>query len=183
MLDKYMSITTFILMFVVFGLNVYLTIDLFLKIRKLMLFKKQEVRIYENKRMLKVIVLSTLIVMPVMFILNTIFFALYMATDKTTYSICLEIAALIFIGFAIYFDLYILKISKAAIVVNKNDKLAFLDDVVDVKDITNIRNDIKRKNFFINFKTEDGVIGQVKLKYHWRLKDFLDELKVEKEFI
>ncbi|WP_031542860.1 hypothetical protein [Mesoplasma photuris] len=182
------TISGFVLSILIFALNLYLSYGLIKNILKLMKFEKQDVNIYKNKTIINLIYAFVFIIMPILFVILVILFGIIAVNFDNakidTYSLVFSIIMIIYIASAIVFDVYILKIANGAIIIFKNNKLAMIDKIIDNSNIINTRNDDKRKKIIINFvdlETESQQ-GQIKIKYHWKLKDFLIDNNIKNSF-
>ncbi|WP_027063212.1 hypothetical protein [Mesoplasma seiffertii] len=172
---------------IIFLLNVYLIIEVIKKLRQLNKFKTQEVLIYENKRLLLIINLWIYLIMPLIFALAMITFALFFVVTTETRGVIYGIGIglfLVYVISAFIFDVWILKAAESAIVVVKNHKLAFLNEVINYTAILSVTNDLKRRKIFINYYDDEneGLVLQMKLRYHWELKDFFKALEISTAF-
>lgn len=185
----FLPISSYVLSTIIFGITLYFAIELYCKIKKMFKFKAQEVIFYQNSKLIKfqiwtfILTWSLYLILTIIFILyclnfnqnNNLIAGLYIADECLT---------LIFIIWLIVYLLFLLKIAPAACFALKNDKLVCINAIIKINLIINISNDPKRRFIYINWKDEvtQGNVEQLKLKYYYQLKDFLDTLDVTKKW-
>ncbi|AUF83601.1 hypothetical protein CXP39_02190 [Mesoplasma syrphidae] len=178
--------TLTILSIIIFLLMIYLIVDVIKKLNKLKKFKSQKVAVYENKRILFFINAWIYLVMPILFVLAIVTFGLYFVVKSDMTSIVYGIGITLFLGYVIAAFIFLvwgLKLAESALVIAKNHKLAFLNDVISYESIIGVTNDLKRRKIFINYMDENSnLVMQMKLRYHWELKDFLKTLEIKTAF-
>ncbi|ATZ18773.1 hypothetical protein ESOMN_v1c03910 [Williamsoniiplasma somnilux] len=182
-----LSISGFILTTIVMILVFYYLISFTFKYKQVSLFKKQDVKFFENKNYKLLFIFSWLITLFLYFS-NILTFTIYLLLDKNANSseivvyVINEIISLILIIWIIVYIVVISKSLSSLIVIVKNEKIVFIEDIFEIKNIKEIFNDSKRKYIFINFFIKDKNNNsqkseQLKIRYCYQLKDFLDEIQ------
>lgn len=176
---KYLPISSFILITIVFLINIYFLSKLFISLKQLTKFQSQEVAYYQNQK--KCIFLKMMFVGLIgIYLVNLGLFISYLTLFLHSLNNNLlviyyldETFILIFLGIAIYFLIWTTQNNSALIIVIKNQKLILLNETILLEDIIKVFHDEKRKYIYIRWKDHEvkGNTGQVKIRYHYQIKD------------
>ncbi|ATZ18041.1 hypothetical protein [Mesoplasma melaleucae] len=142
---------------------------------------KQDSKYFKNKKLfiILIIYLITVLVMSVIYIAITI---VYMVIINDALILTQSIISIIYMILLLVWLTLIQKVIKSIFVVVKNNKIVIWDQVISFTDIEVIKNDVNRRRIIFKVKEAESY-NFIKILYHWELKDFLNELKLNTEFI
>lgn len=170
-----------IISIILFAYSIYVLIQnikKYLQIKKLI---KQESKFFKNNKLFIIL----LFYLTILLIMSLIFIAITIACIIAMNDILILIQSIFCIIYMFLLLLWLTlfqNIIKSIYVVVKNDKIVIWDQVIAFEEIEAIKNDTNRRKIIIKVKTAEGY-NLIKILYHWELKDFLTELKLNTEFI
>ncbi|AGR41162.1 hypothetical protein [Spiroplasma taiwanense] len=163
----------FILIILMNMVSIYFFLDFFIKLKKIRKIKTED--FYLNIRVLNFFLISFLLLLPILLLISVILFILSLTFFRTIGYIYIIFTCFYFLDCIFIFSLIIkLNLYQRSIFLLKfENKIVLIDEIIDISKIKEISNDLKRKSIFIRFLNDKNEQEFLKLKYNWKLKDWI----------
>ncbi|PPE05178.1 hypothetical protein [Williamsoniiplasma lucivorax] len=179
------TISTVVLTTMIFLITCFFVVKTTKDILKMKQFEKQDVTFFWNQKMwichcgIIISLVSLFVIMIIVFVIQIVGLMSNHIGDWV-----IGVLAVILILFSIWIITFERKIISGIIFVYKNNNLVFLDAIIPVTALIKLENDLKRRWIIILWKDQEtlGNVEKIKIRYNYKIKDLLKELKIPNQF-